>query len=149
MHDIIEVKINGAHAGTLWRAPYPADVTDAVRKGINPLEVAVINSSFNRKVGDAHPGATKIASIRPASAAKVTATTPLLPVGLMGPVRVYNEKQRQMPGDQELGEATAEAPRTHLLIVGAPSESPMRATVSLRQSPGAPVDPHELNLSIS
>jgi hypothetical protein len=92
VHDIAEVKINGAAAGSVWRAPYRVDVTDAVRKGANTLEVSVTNSWFNREVGDAQPGAEKIAHFEPASRVGVTASTPLLPSGLMGPVRFYQQK---------------------------------------------------------
>jgi alpha-L-rhamnosidase len=92
VHDIAEVKVNGADAGTVWRAPYRTDVTDAVREGRNTLEVAVTNSWFNREVGDAQPGATRITYFQPAARIKVTATTPLLPSGLMGPVRLYREE---------------------------------------------------------
>lgn len=56
------------------------------------FEAAVTNTWFNREVGDAQPGATQIACFQPASRVKVTATTPLLPSGLMGPVRLYQQK---------------------------------------------------------
>lgn len=92
VHDIAEVKINGADAGTVWRAPYCVDVTDAVRKGANSLEVAVTNTWLNREIGDAQPGADKITHFQPASRVRVTAATPLLPSGLMGPVRFFREK---------------------------------------------------------
>ena len=92
VHDIAEVKINGADAGTVWRAPYRVDLTEALRKGTNTLEVAVTNSWFNREVGDAQPGADKVTYFQPASRVKVTASTPLLPSGLRGPVRLYQEK---------------------------------------------------------
>ena len=89
VHDIAEVSINGADAGIVWRSRYQLDITDAVRAGTNSLQVKVTNSWFNRLVGDAQPGATKIAYVQPGLGG-FTATTELQPAGLMGPVRILN-----------------------------------------------------------
>jgi hypothetical protein len=50
--DIAVVKINGVEVGTLWKAPYIADITDYINNGQNKLEVAVTNLWINRLVGD-------------------------------------------------------------------------------------------------
>jgi hypothetical protein len=49
---IAEVRLNGRDLGTLWKAPYRVDVTDAVRVGNNDLEIRVTNLWPNRLIGD-------------------------------------------------------------------------------------------------
>jgi hypothetical protein len=49
-----EVHLNGRNLGVLWRPPYRADITDAVRSGENKLEVLVTNLWPNRLIGDEH-----------------------------------------------------------------------------------------------
>lgn len=86
VRDIAVVKVNGIEVGTLWNAPYKVDVTKAVHKGRNSLEITVVNVWHNRLVGDVQPGVEK----------KITFTQmdffkpdePLLPAGLIGPVEI-------------------------------------------------------------
>ena len=47
-----EVRLNGRDLGILWKPPYTADVTDAVKAGGNALEVRVVNLWINRQIGD-------------------------------------------------------------------------------------------------
>jgi hypothetical protein len=47
-----EVRLNGHDLGILWKPPYQADVTEAVRPGANALEVRVVNLWINRLIGD-------------------------------------------------------------------------------------------------
>jgi hypothetical protein len=49
---IAEVTLNGKPLGTLWKAPFELDVTEAVRAGANTLEVKVVNLWINRQIGD-------------------------------------------------------------------------------------------------
>jgi alpha-L-rhamnosidase len=84
--NIAEVSINGKPVGTVWKTPFKLDITDAVKKGTNHLEIKVANLWVNRLIGDAQPGVKE----------KITFTTMpfyrgqelLLPSGLLGPVRV-------------------------------------------------------------
>ncbi len=47
-----EVKLNGKDLGIVWKAPYQIDVTQALRKGDNKLELRVVNLWINRQIGD-------------------------------------------------------------------------------------------------
>lgn len=49
---IAEVTLNGKRLGTLWKAPFDLDVTEAVKPGNNLLEVKVVNLWINRQIGD-------------------------------------------------------------------------------------------------
>lgn len=52
MNDIAEVKVNGKNLGVLWYPPYSVDITDALKKGENKLEIAVTINWANRLIGD-------------------------------------------------------------------------------------------------
>lgn len=83
---IARVFINGKDAGLAWKAPYKLDVTGMMREGENELEIHVTNLWVNRLIGDARSGAGE----------KYTYTSfkfykgddPLIPSGLMGPVKM-------------------------------------------------------------
>jgi len=83
--NLASVTINGTPLGITWHAPYRVDVTSALKPGKNTLTIAVINAWVNRLIGDQQPGATKytFADVTP-----YTASSPLLPSGLLGPVRI-------------------------------------------------------------
>ncbi len=49
---IAQVRLNGRILGTLWKPPFRVDITDAVRRGENNLEVLVSNLWPNRLIGD-------------------------------------------------------------------------------------------------
>ncbi|GAB4037452.1 hypothetical protein GCM10028774_32800 [Spirosoma jeollabukense] len=84
--NIAEVIVNGKNVGTVWKKPFRIDITDALKSGRNTVQIKVTNLWVNRLIGDAQPGVTN----------KITYTTlpfykadaPLLPSGLLGPVRV-------------------------------------------------------------
>lgn len=81
--DLAEVRVNGMLVATAWHAPYRVDIGRAAKRGRNRLEIRVANAWVNRLIGDQQPGATKIGfiTIKPYSA-----TSPLRPAGLIGPV---------------------------------------------------------------
>jgi hypothetical protein len=84
--NLAEVAVNGRSLGVAWKKPFRVDVTGALKPGANSVEIKVTNLWVNRLVGDQQPGV----------ATKYTYTTmpfykadsPLLPSGLLGPVRL-------------------------------------------------------------
>jgi hypothetical protein len=85
--EIAEVLVNGERVGgVLWKPPYRADITSALVRGTNHLEVRVTNLWPNRMIGDLQPGATQtytFTDFRP-----FTKDSPLLDSGLLGPVKL-------------------------------------------------------------
>jgi hypothetical protein len=47
-----EVTLNGKELGTLWKAPYRVEISEAANPGDNRLEVKVTNLWINRMIGD-------------------------------------------------------------------------------------------------
>lgn len=87
--DLAEVYVNGEYCGAAWKEPYRVDISRAVMAGENNLEVKVANVWVNRLIGDEQPGATRIAwTDSPATPADI----PLLPAGLLGPVKIVLSK---------------------------------------------------------
>jgi hypothetical protein len=83
--NLAEVAVNGQRLAILWKTPFRAEVTSALRSGENTLEIKVTNLWVNRLIGDEQPGAKKITyTARPF----YQADSPLLPSGLLGPVRI-------------------------------------------------------------
>jgi len=85
--EIAEVSVNGKPLGEiLWKLPFQADVSGALKPGTNHLEVKVTNLWPNRIIGDRQPKATKKYAwldYKP-----FRADTPLLDSGLLGPVKL-------------------------------------------------------------
>ncbi len=116
--DIARVSLNGQPAGILWKPPFRADVTSLLKEGTNTLEIRVANRWVNRLIGDeAIPsdltyqkeGVSKFTDGKllalpdwlydPAKKAAYKrhgfatwkhfeADSPLLPSGLLGPVKI-------------------------------------------------------------
>ena len=80
-----QVRLNGKDLGVLWRAPFKLEITDAIRPGENTLEITVANLWPNRLIGDQSlPPQERVART---TWNPFTKDTPLLPSGLLGPVR--------------------------------------------------------------
>jgi hypothetical protein len=95
--EIAEVVVNGTPVGgILWKPPFRADVTAALKPGANHVEVRVTNLWPNRMIGDLQPGTTTrytFTDFRP-----FTKDSPLLESGLLGPVRVLRVAPDSTPG---------------------------------------------------
>ncbi len=113
-----EVSLNERKYQTLWCQPYRVNVSDAIKPGLNKLEVRVVNLWPNRMIGDAHlpPDSSRkgaghkgnvdawpdwLLAGRPSPTGRITfasndrftVESPLLPSGLIGPVRILGEPQ--------------------------------------------------------
>ena len=86
--NLAEVSINGKPVGTVWKTPYRLDVTSAMHPGDNLVEIRVVNLWVNRLIGDAQPNATKLTFT---ARNPYKANSPLVPAGLLGPVRLLRE----------------------------------------------------------
>jgi hypothetical protein len=84
--EIAEVSVNGKPLGILWKPPFQADVTGALKPGTNHLEIKITNLWPNRLIGDQQPSAEKkytFTDYKP-----FTKGSPLLESGLLGPVKL-------------------------------------------------------------
>jgi len=89
--DIARVTVNGKDVGIAWKAPFRVDLSEALKPGSNVIAIAVTNLWVNRLIGDQQPGAHKIAE---ADFEPYKADAPLLPSGLLGPVRLVEETEK-------------------------------------------------------
>lgn len=85
VRELAAVRVNGKPVATAWHAPYQVDITKALRRGRNRVEIRVVNLWPNRLIGDKQPGARPVAY---APQSPYSANSPLLPSGLLGPVRI-------------------------------------------------------------
>jgi (4-O-methyl)-D-glucuronate---lignin esterase len=84
--NLAEIAVNGTPLGIVWKRPFRLDATSALKAGANTLEVKVTNLWVNRMIGDRQPNATtKYTFTAPVF---YKANSPLLPSGLIGPVRI-------------------------------------------------------------
>lgn len=87
--NLAEVTVNGKSLGIVWHAPYRMDVTSSLKPGANEVMIKVTNAWVNRLIGDQQPDATTkytFADVKP-----YKANSPLLPSGLLGPVKLEKE----------------------------------------------------------
>jgi hypothetical protein len=85
--DLAEVYVNGEYCGAAWKEPYKVDISQAVKAGVNTLEVKVANVWVNRLIGDEQPGATRIGWT---DSQGFNGSEPLVPAGLLGPVKIVS-----------------------------------------------------------
>lgn len=89
VREICTVRVNGKDAGTLWAMPYRVDLTSFLKAGVNTIELDVTNLWPNRIIGDAQPSATE--RFTHTNILKYTASSPLLPSGLIGPITLESK----------------------------------------------------------
>ena len=86
VENIAVIKVNGVECGTAWTAPYQVEVTAALRKGKNTLEIEIINTWANaiRGMDRGEPPFNGIWT----NARYRLDGTELVPAGLFGPLEM-------------------------------------------------------------
>lgn len=84
--EMATVRVNGIDCGTVWTAPWQADITDALRDGNNTIEVEVTNTWANAILG-ADMGTPPFPNIMTNGRYRRSENN-LLPAGWMGPVQL-------------------------------------------------------------
>ncbi len=95
VRNLAMVTINGTKLETVWHAPYRVELTGLFHPGTNTVTISVTNSWVNRIIGDLQPDTKQkytFTVIHP-----YTAASPLLPSGLLGPVRIYGVSKERDP----------------------------------------------------
>ena len=93
VHRLAEVWVNGEMAGTAWKPPYRVNITNQAIAGTNELEIKSVNLWVNRLIGDAQPGVSDDEKITLTSRPFYRANSPLVPSGLIGPVRLMHTSE--------------------------------------------------------
>ena len=88
VHELAAVYLDGRLLGTVWHAPFRINLPPDLKGGAHGLEIQVDNLWVNRLIGDKQPGATAVAF---APQSPYSANSPLMPSGLIGPVRILRE----------------------------------------------------------
>jgi hypothetical protein len=87
--NLAEVLVNGKSLGVIWKRPFRVELTKALKNGENKLEIRVTDLWVNRLIGDAQPGVKKLTFT---TMPFYQANSPLLPAGLLGPVKIIEVK---------------------------------------------------------
>jgi hypothetical protein len=90
--NVAEVSINGKPLGILWKPPFRADMTGALKPGANSVEIKVTNLWVNRVIGDQQTDVTQKYTYT--ALRFYRANSKLLPSGLLGPVKVIRLENR-------------------------------------------------------
>jgi hypothetical protein len=85
-----KVKLNGKYIGGVWMAPYRLNISDAIKKGNNELEIEVVNLWRNQLIKDKQrPEDEKYTWI---VVDKITSESKIQPSGLLGAVVIETIK---------------------------------------------------------
>jgi hypothetical protein len=103
---IARVRVNGKDRGIVWTSPWTVDLSGMVREGDNDLEIDVTNLWVNRLIGDAglpeNKRSTRTNILLQSGERKFkpyqgySSQDPLVPSGLLGPVRIEFGEQREV-----------------------------------------------------
>jgi alpha-L-rhamnosidase/Glycosyl hydrolases family 2, sugar binding domain len=86
VNNVASVRLNGKELGVIWNRPATIDISSTARNGENDLEITVINLWPNRLIGD--ESLPKDKRLTETNIHKFGPASPLLPSGLIGPVRL-------------------------------------------------------------
>ena len=90
VHNLAEVAVNGESLGIVWKKPFRVCMSEGLKPGENRLSVKITNLWVNRLIGDQQPGVTN--PLTYTTQAFYRADSPLLPSGLLGPVKIVARK---------------------------------------------------------
>ena len=91
LHEVAAVRLNGVDLGVAWTRPARVELTGVLKVTGNDLEITVVNLWPNRLIGD--EGSPKESRLTETNIHKFNSSTPLLPSGLIGPVRILSVKK--------------------------------------------------------
>jgi beta-galactosidase/beta-glucuronidase len=91
--NLAEVLVNGQSVGIAWKTPFRVNISKAIHAGENQLVVKVTNLWVNRLIGDQQPGVTD--PVTYTTEAFYRADSPLLPSGLLGPVKIISRSNAE------------------------------------------------------
>jgi len=91
LHEVGSVRLNGRDLGVVWTKPARVNLTGILKTTGNDLEVTVVNLWPNRLIGDA--GLPIESRLTKTNVHKFSSHSPLLPSGLIGPVRIVSVKE--------------------------------------------------------
>jgi hypothetical protein len=86
--NIAEVTVNGKSLGVLWKKPFRLEASNVLKSGENKVEIKITNLWVNRLIGDAQPDVKQ--KITYTTIPFYKASSPLLPSGLLGPVKIIS-----------------------------------------------------------
>ncbi len=89
--ELAQVTLNGHDLGILWKKPFEVEIGSAAKPGENKLEIAIVNLWPNRLIGDQQLPPEK--RFTHTNILKFRKDSPLLPSGLIGPVRLITISQ--------------------------------------------------------
>jgi hypothetical protein len=84
--NLAQVSVNGMSLGIVWKPPFRVDATGAMKVGANAVVLKVTNLWVDRLIGDQQPNVAKKYTYTAQQFYR--ANSPLLPSGLLGPVRI-------------------------------------------------------------
>ena len=87
--NLATVRINGINCGTVWMAPYQVDITKALKRGINTLEIEVCNTWANA-INGSDKGTPPFPGIWTDGKYRLKEDK-LLESGLIGPLTIIHE----------------------------------------------------------